>query len=88
MEVPDHAPIFVLLTAKNNADWDAGIAFKVFRDRLPDPKGKSGPEVFRDNTATLAHLREKAEVPRELYPLMVAFRDINRPASVYRGLSE
>ena len=83
VEVPDRGPIFALLTAKNNGDWDANIAFQVFYDRLPDPKGKSGGQVFRDNTATLSHLREKAEVPRELYPLMVAFRDINVPAGVY-----
>ena len=84
VEVPDRPPVFVLLAAKNNADWDAGIAFKVFRDRMPDQTGISTRQAFRQDTATLAHLREKAEIPSDLYPLMVAFRDINRPASVYQ----
>ena len=83
IEVPDHAPIFVLLSARNNVDWDAGIAFKVFRHWMPDQTGISTEQAFRQDTATLAHLREKVEIPPELYPTMAAFRDINRPASVY-----
>ena len=84
VEVPHHPPIFVLLTAQKNSDWDSTIAFKLFRDRLPDHQGKSATEAARDDTAAMVRLRAKAEVPRESYPLMVAFRDINRPASVYQ----
>ena len=80
----DHPPIFVLLTAQKNVDWDSTIAFKLFRDRLPDHQGKSATEAARDDTAALVHLRAKAEIPPNLYPLMVAFRDIARPASVYQ----
>ena len=88
VEVPHHPPIFVLLTAQKNSDWDSTIAFKLFRDQLPDHQGKSATEAARDDTAALVRLRATAEVPREFYPLMVAFRDINRPASVYEVYSD
>jgi hypothetical protein len=49
----------------------------MFRDSLP--KGST----LREKVRWLANSRAKAEVPSERYPMMVAFRDISRPASVY-----
>jgi hypothetical protein len=77
VEVPGRDPIFVLLTAKENVDWDASIAFKTFQDRFPMPRTPRG------DTRVLAALREKAEIPAKWYPILVAFGDASRPASVY-----
>jgi hypothetical protein len=77
IEVPDRPPVFVLMSARNNADWDAGIAYLIFGDRLPIPVQP------RTNAEALAALRETREIPRDRYPTLVAFRDITRPDSVY-----
>jgi hypothetical protein len=79
IEVPDRPPVFVLMSARNNADWDAGIAYLIFRDRLPIPVPP------RTNAEALAALRETREIPRDKYPTFVAFRDLNRPDTVYEA---
>jgi len=79
VDVPKHNPIFVLLSAKT-ADWDAAIAFKMFRQRLPNPRESV---ATRDNMQVMTALRETAEIPAELYPTIVGFGDLSRPETVY-----
>ena len=77
VEAPDHAPVFALLRSKRNVGWDAQIPFDMFRDSFP--KGST----LREHVRTLARSQAKAEVPPDRYPTMVAFRDLDRPATVY-----
>jgi hypothetical protein len=80
VEVPGRPPIFALLSTKNDADWAESIAFSMFRDELPDPQQ---PAAKRENISAMVRLRKKAEIPVERYPMLVAFRDINDPKTVY-----
>lgn len=77
VEVPGRDPVFFLLTSAWSVDWDAGIAFRVFQDQLPVPRSVRGDARF------LSESRETATIPRERYPLIVAFRDLAVPDSVY-----
>ncbi len=77
VEVPGHEPIFFLLTSDWSVDWDAAIPFATFEERFTDPR------TIRGDTRTLAALRETATIPPERYPLIVAFRDLAQPDSVY-----
>ena len=77
IEVPGHAPVFVLLRAPKNADWAGSIPFALFRDRLP-AAGSS-----RERTRALLAVRDTATLRADQYPIMVAFRDIADAGSVY-----
>jgi hypothetical protein len=77
VEVPGRSPIFVLMSAKTNVDWDSSLAFHIFQDRFPVPLRT------RSNVEALVALRETREIPRDQYPTLVAFRDITRPETVY-----
>ena len=39
VDVPGHQPIFALLSATRNISWDAEVALRVFRERLPESGG-------------------------------------------------
>jgi len=65
------------MTARHNVDWDAAIAFETFQDLFPVPRS------VRGDVRTLAHLRETRLLPPKSYPMLVAFRDIADPKSVY-----
>ena len=77
VEVPGRSPIFFLLTSEWSVDWDAAIAFHTFQDQFPIPR------TVRGDTRFLAESRANAVIPRDRYPLIVAFRDLADPASVY-----
>lgn len=77
VEVPGREPIFFLLTSDWSVDWDAGLAFLMFQDRLPVPRSVRGDARF------LSQSRETATIPPERYPLIVAFGDLAQPDSVY-----
>jgi hypothetical protein len=77
VEVPGRSPIFFLLTSEWSVDWDSSIPYTVFQDQLPEPRSVRGDVRF------LAALRATAVIPPDRYPLIVAFRDLADPASVY-----
>jgi hypothetical protein len=80
VEVPGRPPIFALLSTKKNVDWADSIAFAMFRNELPDPQQ---PTAKRENISAMVRLRKNADIPVERYPMLVAFRDINDPKTVY-----
>jgi len=80
VDVPGRSPIFFLLSADGNVDWDANIAFTMFRQLLPDP---ARAKETAENISAMVRLEARAEIPRDSYPRMVAFEDVQRPASVY-----
>lgn len=78
IDVPDRSPIFVLLSNKGNASLAQFLPFNVFVDRL----GRKTP--LRQRVNMLATMHDKVALPAKEYPMMVAFRDLNDPASVYQ----
>lgn len=79
--VTGREPIFFLLTSDWSVDWDSSIPYTIFQDQLPEPRTVRGDVRF------LAALRETAVIPPDRYPLIVAFRDLADPASVYEAFA-
>lgn len=78
VEVPGKAPIFFLLSADGSADWAEFLPMETFISKLPDPHGS-----IRERVRELGRLEAGATIPPERYPMIVAFRDLTKPDSVY-----
>ena len=72
-------PRYLFALLKGYSVWTAYAAF------FPDMAGKPMPEDARHALYDqLESLRATEDLPRELYPLLITFADINDPASVSR----
>jgi hypothetical protein len=80
LDVPGHSPVFILLTRPGDQSWAAGIAYQLFKGGLPEPREGIGSS---QNIRFIAAQVGQTEIPRALYPTIVAFRDVSVPSSVY-----
>ena len=77
LDIPNRGKLFALLSGTSSSEYSKYIATNVFGDVLP--RGSA-----RARFSTLTRLRETREVPRDHYPVLVTFTDINDPTTVHR----
>jgi len=72
--------LFALLSSPDNPDYAKGVAFAALK-----PVRTTGGDLegYRQHLSQMVKVKGAHDLPRERWPLMVAFRDINDPTSVF-----
>lgn len=79
VDLPDGKVLFALLRSRESVDAASGYAYKALR-----PAQHRGDYAFIERTKELKRMRGTGLLPRDAYPMLVTFGDLNDPTSVVR----
>lgn len=79
IDVPGHSPVFTLLRTEQDVDSLKYLPRNLFEAQIPND-----PKQAESALQTLYPTKATASVPRKDYPMLVAFKDVNDPTSVYQ----